>query len=150
MADTLTPRPVNNLWEIALQALDEEDKANIDFNTSKLDILEDVLTAAAEKQRICLANRWKYKKGNKEIIIRDQLEKIVAWVDKFKQIGDQIVQYDPGHAALPWAGVRFFPPSEMSLIIFGTLRCNPLSYSGLSMMLRCLGLWLKGWNLYLV
>lgn len=108
MANALTPRPANSLWETALQALDEEDKANINFNTSKLDILEDILAAAEEKQQMCLAKRWKYKKGNKEIIIRDQLEKIVAWVDKFKQIGDQIVQYDPGHAALPWAGVRFF------------------------------------------
>lgn len=108
MADALAPRPANNLWDKALQALDEEDKASINFSTNKLDILEDILAAAAEKQRMCLEKRWKYKKGNKEIIIRDQLEKIVAWVDKFKQIGDQVVQYDPGHAALPWAGVRFF------------------------------------------
>ena len=32
---------------------------------------------------------------------------MVNWIDKFKQIGDTVVQYDPGHAALPWAGVRF-------------------------------------------
>lgn len=29
-------------------------------------------------------------------------------MDKFKVVGDQAVQYDPGHAALPWACVRFF------------------------------------------
>lgn len=28
-------------------------------------------------------------------------------MSKFKEIGDIIVQYDPGHAALPWAGFRF-------------------------------------------
>jgi hypothetical protein len=27
-------------------------------------------------------------------------------VEKFKEVGDMIVQYDPGHAALPGAGVR--------------------------------------------
>ena len=108
MADALAPRPANNLWDKALQTLDEQDKANINFNTNKLDILKDILAAATDKQRLCLEKCWKYKKGNKEIIIRDQLGKIIAWVDKFKQIGDQIVQYDPGHAALPWAGVRFF------------------------------------------
>jgi hypothetical protein len=92
-----------------LQALDDEDKASIDFhNTNKLDILNDIFVAAEEKKRICSAKCWKYKRGNKEIIIRDQLEKIVGWVEKFKRIGDLAVQYDPGHAALPWAGVRFF------------------------------------------
>ncbi|KAF8417291.1 hypothetical protein EV426DRAFT_711742 [Tirmania nivea] len=28
-------------------------------------------------------------------------------VNRFKEIGDIIVQFDPGHAALPWAGFRF-------------------------------------------
>jgi hypothetical protein len=31
----------------------------------------------------------------------------MEWVDKFKTIGDNAIQYDPAHAALPWAGVRF-------------------------------------------
>lgn len=34
-------------------------------------------------------------------------DKLFAWVSKFKAIGDIVVQYDPGHAALPWAGFRF-------------------------------------------
>jgi predicted nicotinamide N-methyase len=33
--------------------------------------------------------------------------KIIAWLDKFKQVGNMVVQYDPHHFALPWAGVRF-------------------------------------------
>jgi hypothetical protein len=41
------------------------------------------------------------------IIIRDQLEKVVVWLEKFKAIGDIAVNFDPIHAALPWAGVRF-------------------------------------------
>ena len=54
-----------------------------------------------------MEKRWKYKKGNKEIIIRDKLEKVVVWVNKFKELGDIAVQYDTGHASLPWAGIRF-------------------------------------------
>lgn len=89
--------------------MDDEDKRYVDFNQEgKLAILKDVLNAAEEKKRTCLEKRWKYKKGDKEIIIRDQLEKVVEWVNKFKEIGDNAVQYDPAHAALPWAGVRFF------------------------------------------
>ena len=39
--------------------------------------------------------------------MRDIFEKIIVWVDKFKALGDVAVQYDPAHASLPWAGVRF-------------------------------------------
>ena len=27
--------------------------------------------------------------------------------NKFKELGDIAVQYDTGHASLPWAGIRF-------------------------------------------
>ena len=50
---------------------------------------------------------WKIKLRGKEVVLRDVGMKILRWVDKFKQIGDTIVQYDPGHAALPWAAFRF-------------------------------------------
>lgn len=57
---------------------------------------------------MCLRKRWKFKKSNGEVIIlRDVAEKIVAWVEKFISVGDTIVQYNPAHAALPWAAVRF-------------------------------------------
>ena len=51
---------------------------------------------------------WKIKLREGEVVVlQDVGMKILRWVDKFKQIGDIIVQYDPGHAALPWAGFRF-------------------------------------------
>jgi hypothetical protein len=37
----------------------------------------------------------------------DLFAKIVKWIDLFKQVWDAAVQYDPVHASLPWAGVRF-------------------------------------------
>ena len=33
---------------------------------------------------------------------------MISWIHKFKEIGDVAVQYDPSHAALPWAAIRFF------------------------------------------
>jgi hypothetical protein len=105
----LNYRLADSLWAKAVEALDDEEKRYVDFDREdKLAILRDVLRAVDEKKRTCLENRLKYTKGNKEIIIRDQLEKVVEWVNKFKEVGDTAVQYDPGHAALPWAGVRFF------------------------------------------
>ena len=41
------------------------------------------------------------------MVLRDILEKIIAWLDKFTAVGDVAAQYDPAHASLAWAGVRF-------------------------------------------
>ena len=43
----------------------------------------------------------------------DTATKILEWVDRFKGIGDVIVSFDPVHAALPWAGFRFFLQVEL-------------------------------------
>ena len=51
---------------------------------------------------------WSFKRKNGEVVfVRDVLAKAAKWVNHFKAVGDIAVQYDPVHAALPWAGVRF-------------------------------------------
>lgn len=40
--------------------------------------------------------------------MRDLFTSVVHWLEKFQSIGDVIVNYDPVHAALPWAAVRVF------------------------------------------
>ena len=42
-----------------------------------------------------------------KIVLRDIFAKVAAWIQTFIEVGDIAVQYDPGHAALPWALVRF-------------------------------------------
>ena len=51
--------------------------------------------------------RWKFELNGRQIFLRDVAQKIVVWIDKFKQIGDIAVNFDPVHASLPWAGIRF-------------------------------------------
>ena len=50
---------------------------------------------------------WKVRFRGEDVVLPDVGMKILRWIDKFKNIGDIIVQYDPVHAALPWAGFRF-------------------------------------------
>ena len=50
--------------------------------------------------------QWKVEFRGEEVVLQEVGTKILHWVDRFKQIGDIIVQYDPAHAALPWAGFR--------------------------------------------
>ena len=98
-----------NLWQKALDTLDDNLKASLDFKKStQRNIVAAVLKTAQEKKRLCLQKRWKYKKANgEEIILRDVVEKIIVWLDKFKAVGDAATQYDSAHASLAWAGVRF-------------------------------------------
>ena len=61
-----------------------------------------------DKKRECLERQWRVKRsgGKPSIVLRDVFAKIAIWVEKFVQVGDVAVSYDPGHAALPWAGIR--------------------------------------------
>lgn len=113
-----------DLWEKALQTLSNDDlnRINIHEDDRRI-VLEDILSIVAEKQEVCDRKRWKYKRKNgEEVIIRDVLTKITHGINKFKDVGDNLVQYDPHHAALPWAAIRlvlqvcnfFFPDSRQA------------------------------------
>jgi hypothetical protein len=77
-----------------------------------------VLTAAQEKRERCIERQWKYKKSDgTTVILRDVFDKIVSWINKFKEIGEFVAQLDPVHASLPWAAIRFFLQVEQSPVI---------------------------------
>jgi len=66
-------------------------------------IIENAKQNCEAKQWVIFTNRL-----GESVKIHDVLGKIVGWVNKFKEIGDVAVQYDPVHASLPWAAIRFF------------------------------------------
>lgn len=98
-----------SLWDKAFNRLDENLRLSLgQARTQKRDILAAVLRAAKDKRDKSLQGRWKLKFPNREVVIvRDVLEKITRWVVRFREVGDIAVQYDPTHASLPWAAVRF-------------------------------------------
>lgn len=97
-----------DLWATAVGTLGDDLKAQIDFSQgSKQESLNELLKATAEAKSRLDARSWSFTRNGKKVIVRDVLTKVVKWVNHFKEVGDIIVQYDPGHAALPWAGVRF-------------------------------------------
>lgn len=98
----------NNLWAQAIAQLDPSDRANINFSYDKLSILSDLEKETQTAQKRCDEKRLCYKRKNGEkVIFRDLFGKVIKWINLFKQIGDVAVSYDPGHAALPWALIRF-------------------------------------------
>lgn len=98
-----------HLWPTALGTLDSHLKASLTgiINDHGGDIVTAILEEAESKKKLCLKKRWKVQFRGKTIVLRDLFDKIIAWVNQFKALVDVAVQYDPGSASLPWAGVRF-------------------------------------------
>jgi len=98
-----------DLWALAAAQLNDDDRRNIDFShPDKLKALADLHSLVETSKQKCIKNRWKYtRKSGETVILRDVFDKIIRWIDIFKHVGDLAVQYDPVHAALPWAAIRF-------------------------------------------
>jgi hypothetical protein len=104
-----------DLWSQALQKLSEQDRASIlgllpppvsDVDSGAA-LLDDLCELALMQKEKCDEKRWKYHFNGQEVILRDVAQKIFHWLQKFKQAGDIAVNFDPVHAALPWAAFRF-------------------------------------------
>lgn len=104
------PRPKISLWKRAHDNLSKEVKQQLEFEG--VDIRKtplEILATIEEKKSECVRKQWKFRRSNgEEVVLRDVFEKMANWVKKFVAVGDMAVQYDPVHAALPWAAVRFF------------------------------------------
>lgn len=99
-----------DLWTVALERRPHDERADIVTATASgpdLDILECLSDDLKQKRDQCEQKRLKIEFHGQQIVIRDVIDKALIWINKFKEIGDIIVQYDPVHATLPWAGVRF-------------------------------------------
>jgi len=98
----------NDLWTKAYHKLPDELQRCLGAGAAdKLQILQDILQTAIQAKEAYMANQLKLKWGNKEINVQETADRLVGWITKFKEVGDIAVQYDPVHATLPWAGVRF-------------------------------------------
>ena len=98
------------LWDEAAKLARGSDNLDIEEDLIGSSIsIDDIQIVVQNKLEDCKKKRWSYTKSNgQKVVIWEMLEKTLRWVHKFKEIGDVVVQYDPGHAALPWAVVRFF------------------------------------------
>jgi len=97
------------LWRKAFKKLDVE---GIPIPLLEIDdgrdILDELLSLVRETEQKCHQKKWKWKnRGGQIIIVRDVFAKMVVWIQRFKAIGDVVVQYDPAHASLPWGFARF-------------------------------------------
>lgn len=100
-----------DLLDKALGLLDERERATIQSclpsGTDDVEsALEDILEAAQEKQKICDDKRWTFTAWGHTVRLREEADKVILWLDRFKTVGDIAANADPIHAGLPWAGIR--------------------------------------------
>lgn len=106
------------LWNEAAKSFPDLDIPAIDQESNAgSDLIATVHVAVQNKMDDCVRKRWKYTRSSgQEIKLWDVLDKIMKWVNRFKSVGDMAVQYDPGHAALPWAAIRFVLQASVSSV----------------------------------
>ncbi|TGO13768.1 hypothetical protein BPAE_0711g00010, partial [Botrytis paeoniae] len=83
------------------------------------------LNTAGEKKRLCEERRWTFQLGKRTLVLRDEAEKVLRGLRRFKEVGDIIVNVDPLHAGLPWAAIRLLlevtisDSSQMAVLLAG-------------------------------
>lgn len=144
-APSTTSTQASSLWAEALRSLSETDRAHIDFaSLSRSEVLKELLSIAEAKKAISLKKRWSYTKDNETIYIRDKLEKITKWINRFKEVGSTVVQYDPVNAALPWACVLL-----VLQITTGDIQTFGMMVDGLETVTQMIALYSNLENIYL-
>jgi len=102
-----------DLWSFAAATLSVEDRHTIQITANQDDkrrVVEDLLDLTERSRDDCFKKRLKFKlpgKKGEPIVLADLYGKMVKWIQKFIAVGDNAIQFDPVHAALPWAAVRF-------------------------------------------
>ncbi|KAH6616059.1 ankyrin repeat-containing domain protein [Chaetomium sp. MPI-SDFR-AT-0129] len=112
-----------SLWEAAFDALSAEDKEVLEFSRTDLR-LQELVEVVEQKKQECVKKQWTlYKnKAGEKVLVRDVLAKVVDWIEKFKEVGDMAVQFDPGHATIPWAAVKMLLQATVNdTQTFGTM-----------------------------
>jgi hypothetical protein len=111
-----------SLWQEALRSLEQLPEHRILLeNCVEKDVRQ--ITSAIEDNIIRIekerkGKEWKIPFREDVVVMKDIAMKVLRWVHKFRDISDIAIQYDPVHAALPWAAFQFLLKVNMS--------CQPL------------------------
>lgn len=97
-----------SLWKEAFATLSEADRQAFSLQNSDYHaVIQETLKSTREQKEICEQKQRNFIWRGEEYRSSDIVDKLISWAETFIEVGDTIVQYDPVHSALPWAGVRF-------------------------------------------
>ncbi|THX57441.1 ankyrin [Aureobasidium pullulans] len=101
-------RITRNLWTEAVAKLPEKDQKAFEqpkSGTATTFLIDDALARVKGSEEKVNRNLFRVKTKRGEVPLRHYVDKLSKVLVQFREIGDILVQYDPGHAALPWAGI---------------------------------------------
>ena len=104
-----------DLWDVTFAKLPSKDQQTLRSGLGLPVTIDDVRASLAEA-RVKADRKWTIKGQRGDINLRVHFDKMVHWVQEFVAIGDTIVTYDPGHAAIPWAAMRFLLQVRQALV----------------------------------
>lgn len=95
-----------NLLSDVFKQLSNDDQATLQnyklHDTSDIDLaLEETLAAAKEKQRFCVAKRWTFTFAGRTVVLKEEANKVVGWLNRFAAVGNIVANVDPVYIGLP-------------------------------------------------
>jgi hypothetical protein len=104
-------RHVSDILTDALETLDLGQRntiqASISSDTTSIGVvLNEVHSRAGELQKRSAMKGWTWNYNGRQVYLRDQSDKLLRFLDKFKSWGNAVTNIDPILVGLPWAGVR--------------------------------------------
>ena len=97
----------SDLWVLARARLQREEQSRLpDSDGNSWGLIDGILGDVRNRQSRVNDRLFKIKTPHGERPLRHYLDKLVECLSKFKDVGDTLVQIDPAHAAVPWAGIR--------------------------------------------
>ncbi len=108
VTSTLSRQDFKDRVFLRLSQLDQDTiRQNTVSNAKDVDaVVQQALAATKKKQATCQSKRWTFKLRGHTVVLREEADKVVKWLDRFKQVGDVASNADPVHIGLPWAGIR--------------------------------------------
>jgi hypothetical protein len=110
----LQDRPQQPVWQMAWDSLPHSDRLLIETVVQDSDGSENIfsdLERIAHQRKQALHDRtWNDNNqlaGTDAVSVQVAISRIITCLRRFKEVGDIAVSFDPTHAALPWAAVRF-------------------------------------------
>lgn len=108
---TSTTQQSTTILDQALSELTNEEKAAIQRLLPKTAshagaALDEIHAKAKDLQEVCNDKSWRWHFRGREIVLREEVDRVLRLLDRFKSVGDVVANIDPVHVGLPWAGVR--------------------------------------------
>ena len=136
-------------WHLAIEKLQEEDPSVVDqiagvqeaaLDAGDADFALQLLQTTRQSQQALEAKKWKINTGSRNVVLRDQFDRLVKGVTLFKDVINAAGSIDPLHAGLPLAGfcvlMQVWPVTCCTRVVrntdmvldgdqrFGTVCCN--------------------------